>query len=301
MSDPSILDELAKFEAEIQNLSANSAEGAAPKKSAPPPPNTVIQRTSVRTGASHGQETTVVKTVKSVKPVVSYASAPVPAEEGSYQDAAALAKAALSRVNATLNAVGGLSRVVQSTVPPPPAPPPDPMAHAPWQSRGAPPPPPPPAPVETSRSAETKSSKTSKKGEKKSRNMRTAAGAVWEDKSLSEWPENDYRLFCGDLGNEVNDTVLAKAFAKFSSFAKAKVIRNKRTQKSKGFGFVSFLDPFDAAQALREVQGKYVGNRPIKLRRSNWQNRELNDSTKKKRKALKRGMPVKIKTSRMRF
>mmetsp|Transcript_5057 Transcript_5057/g.10041 ORF Transcript_5057/g.10041 Transcript_5057/m.10041 type:complete len:132 (+) Transcript_5057:453-848(+) len=131
--------------------------------------------------------------------------------------------------------------------------------------------------------------------------MRTAAGEVWEDKTLAEWPENDFRLFCGDLGNEVNDTVLAKAFAKYSSFAKAKVVRNKRTQKSKGFGFVSFLDPFDCAAALREVQGKYVGNRPIKLRRSSWQQRELNDKTTKKRKALKKGMPVKIKNSRMRF
>mmetsp|Transcript_2878 Transcript_2878/g.4198 ORF Transcript_2878/g.4198 Transcript_2878/m.4198 type:complete len:113 (+) Transcript_2878:560-898(+) len=110
-----------------------------------------------------------------------------------------------------------------------------------------------------------------------------------------------FGFFCGDLGNEVNDTVLAKAFAKYSSFAKAKVIRNKKTQKSKGFGFVSFLDPFDCAAALREVNGKYVGNRPIKLRRSSWQARELNDVSKKKRKSLKRGMPVKIKNSRMRF
>eukprot|EP00466_Bigelowiella_natans_P011010 jgi/Bigna1/43569/e_gw1.81.22.1 len=136
---------------------------------------------------------------------------------------------------------------------------------------------------------------------KKKKNMRTAAGEIWEDKSLSEWPENDFRLFCGDLGNEVNDTVLAKAFAKYSSFAKAKVIRNKRTQKSKGYGFASFLDPFDAAAALREVAGKYVGNRPIKLRRSSWQQRALNDQTMKKRKYLKKGMPVKIKNSRMRF
>jgi len=112
---------------------------------------------------------------------------------------------------------------------------------------------------------------------------------------------DDFRLFCGDLGNEVNDTVLAKAFAKYTSFAKAKVIRNKRSQKSKGYGFVSFLDPFDCAAALREVNGKYVGNRPIKLRRSAWQQRELNDNTRKKRKALKKGMPVKIKSSRMRF
>lgn len=103
--------------------------------------------------------------------------------------------------------------------------------------------------------------------------LRKAAGKIWNDMSLSEWPDNDYRIFCGDLGNEVNDSTLAKVFVKYASFAKAKVIRNKRTQKTKGYGFVSFLDPFDATTALREMQGCYVGNRPIKLRKSKWSTR----------------------------
>jgi len=76
------------------------------------------------------------------------------------------------------------------------------------------------------------------------------------------------------LGNEVNDNTLAKVFVKYTSFSKAKVVRDKRTQKTKGYGFVSFLDPFDCAQALKEMQGAYVGNRPIKLRKSTWLKRE---------------------------
>lgn len=36
-------------------------------------------------------------------------------------------------------------------------------------------------------------------------------------------PADDYRLFCGDLGNEVNDDVLSKAFSRFPSFNMAKV------------------------------------------------------------------------------
>lgn len=104
--------------------------------------------------------------------------------------------------------------------------------------------------------------------------LRKAAGKIWKDDSLMEWPDGDHRIFCGDLGNEVNDNTLAKVFVKYSSFAKAKVVRDKRTQKTKGYGFVSFLDPFDAAMALKEMQGAYVGNRPIKLRRSAWNKRE---------------------------
>ncbi|XLT27275.1 hypothetical protein HN873_058567 [Arachis hypogaea] len=56
-----------------------------------------------------------------------------------------------------------------------------------------------------------------------------AAGQMWEDPSLAEWPENDHRLFCGDLGNEVNDDILSKAFTRFPSFNMARVVRDKRS------------------------------------------------------------------------
>ena len=71
--------------------------------------------------------------------------------------------------------------------------------------------------------------------------MRKAAGQQWDDATLEEWPDNDFRIFCGDLGNEVNDEVLANAFRKYPSFEKARVVRDKRTLKSKGFGFVSLM------------------------------------------------------------
>ncbi|KAL3634730.1 hypothetical protein CASFOL_021784 [Castilleja foliolosa] len=102
---------------------------------------------------------------------------------------------------------------------------------------------------------------------------RKAAGQAWEDPTLAEWPENDFRLFCGDLGNEVNDDVLSKAFARFPHFNMARVVRDKRTGKTKGYGFVSFSNPADLVGALKEMNGKYVGNRPIKLRKSTWTER----------------------------
>ncbi|VAI75089.1 unnamed protein product [Triticum turgidum subsp. durum] len=51
------------------------------------------------------------------------------------------------------------------------------------------------------------------------------------------------------------------------------VVRDKRTGKTKGYGFVSFSNPTDLAAAIKEMNGKYVGNRPIKLRKSNWKER----------------------------
>ncbi|XVF06406.1 hypothetical protein REPUB_Repub06bG0046000 [Reevesia pubescens] len=112
---------------------------------------------------------------------------------------------------------------------------------------------------------------------------RKAAGQSWEDPTLAEWPENDFRLFCGDLGNEVNDDVLSKAFTRFPSFNMARVVRDKRTGKTKGYGFVSFANLSDLAAALKEMNGKYVGNRPIKLRKSNWKERIDQDALQRQK------------------
>ncbi|KAF7732770.1 hypothetical protein EC973_000042 [Apophysomyces ossiformis] len=127
------------------------------------------------------------------------------------------------------------------------------------------------------------SSDDKKKGKKKTSLVRMAGGEVWDDPSLLEWDENDYRLFAGDLGNEVTDELLFKAFSKYPSLQRTRVVREKRTGKSKGYGFISFKDPSDFVKAWREMNGKYVGNRPIKLRKSSWKERNLDTRMKKER------------------
>lgn len=131
--------------------------------------------------------------------------------------------------------------------------------------------------------------KLSKREEKMKENWRIyrkGAGVIWQDESLNEWPENDYRMFIGDLGNEVNDQVLANAFIKYPSFAKAKVIRNKITGKTKGYGFVSVTDVNDYIKIMREMNGKYVGNRPIRIKRSTWKDRSVMYSKSKMPEAV---------------
>ncbi|KAL1341666.1 uncharacterized protein LOC127744389 isoform X1 [Arachis duranensis] len=149
-----------------------------------------------------------------------------------------------------------------------------------------------PEALESVKAAIASSEAENKAQAKKKAVPRKAAGQTWEDPILAEWPEDDYRLFCGDLGNEVNDDVLTKAFSRFPSFSMARlsssllivhkskynsnfltVVRDKRTGKTKGYGFVSFASPSDLAAALKEMNGKYVGNRPIKLSKSKWKER----------------------------
>ena len=108
--------------------------------------------------------------------------------------------------------------------------------------------------------------------------VREIGGEKWVDQTLGEWPENDFRLFVGNLGNEVGDDLLTQTFSRYPSFNKAKVVREKRTQKSRGFGFVSFADGVDFARAIREMDGKYLGNRPCKLKKSDWKQRGIRET-----------------------
>ncbi|GLB33860.1 putative RNA recognition motif containing protein [Lyophyllum shimeji] len=105
------------------------------------------------------------------------------------------------------------------------------------------------------------------KGGKRTTVLRKGGGKVWEDQTLLEWSPSWSRLFVGDLSNDVSDDVLANAFNKYPSFQKARVIRDRLSQKAK-YGFVAFSDPEDFLKAWKEMDGKYVGNRPVKLKKA---------------------------------
>lgn len=99
--------------------------------------------------------------------------------------------------------------------------------------------------------------------------VRQGGGQTWTDATLLEWDPSHFRLFVGNLAGEVTDDSLLKAFSKYPSVKKARVVRDKRTTKSKGYGFVAFADGDEYFRAAREMQGKYIGSHPVLLKRSN--------------------------------
>jgi hypothetical protein len=98
--------------------------------------------------------------------------------------------------------------------------------------------------------------------------VRSGGGQTWTDNSLLEWDPSHFRLFVGNLAGEVTDESLLKAFSKYPSVRKARVIRDKRTTKSRGYGFVSFEDGDEYFRAAKEMNGKYIGSHPVQLKKS---------------------------------
>lgn len=112
--------------------------------------------------------------------------------------------------------------------------------------------------------------------------FKKAAGQIWVDRSMKEWDSNDYRIYVYNLGNEVTDDVLTKVFIRFPSFLKAKVVKDKKTNKSKGFGFVSLKNEEDFVKAMKEINEKvYIGNRPARIMRSKWKERTVKECKSK--------------------
>ncbi|PHH70998.1 hypothetical protein CDD82_6803 [Ophiocordyceps australis] len=111
---------------------------------------------------------------------------------------------------------------------------------------------------------------------------RQGGGKKWTDDTLLEWDPSHLRLFVGNLAGETTDESLLKAFSRWRSVQKARVIRDKRTTKSKGYGFVSFSDADDFFQAAKEMNGKYIQSHPVVVKKANTEIKIANIKDKSK-------------------
>ncbi|XP_076460578.1 nucleolysin TIAR-like [Babylonia areolata] len=96
----------------------------------------------------------------------------------------------------------------------------------------------------------------------------------WAVPSTSAAPKTDtskhFHIFVGDLSQELEQQQLRDAFCAFGEISDCKIIRDPVTQKSKGYGFVSFVHKQDAEQAISGMNGQWLGSRPV---RTNWATR----------------------------
>ncbi|MEK7109845.1 MAG: RNA-binding protein [Patescibacteria group bacterium] len=70
------------------------------------------------------------------------------------------------------------------------------------------------------------------------------------------------KIFVGSLPWSINNDSLKELFTQYGEVTEAVVIMDRETQKSKGFGFVTFSTPESAQKAL-EMSGKEVDGRAI--------------------------------------
>lgn len=72
-------------------------------------------------------------------------------------------------------------------------------------------------------------------------------------------------IYVSNLGFNVRDEDLNKLFASYGTVSSAKVIMDKFTNQSKGFGFVEMTDKAAAEKAMKELDGAMSDGRTLKV------------------------------------
>lgn len=73
------------------------------------------------------------------------------------------------------------------------------------------------------------------------------------------------KLYVGNLPYSVDDAALESRFAAFGSVTSAKVIMDRDSGRSKGFGFVEMENDDEATRAVEELNGQDLGGRALNV------------------------------------
>ena len=71
------------------------------------------------------------------------------------------------------------------------------------------------------------------------------------------------KLYVGNLPYTVRDEDLQQSFGAFGSITSAKVMMERDTGRSKGFGFVEFPNDDEARNAISALSGQEYGGRAL--------------------------------------
>lgn len=71
------------------------------------------------------------------------------------------------------------------------------------------------------------------------------------------------KLFVGSLPFQTTESELQAMFSAFGNVASAKIISDRESGQSRGFGFVEMGDDAQAQEAIAKLNGSTVGSRQI--------------------------------------
>nr|GLL28475.1 glycine-rich RNA-binding protein-like [Ipomoea trifida] len=75
--------------------------------------------------------------------------------------------------------------------------------------------------------------------------------------------EVEYRCFVGGLAWATNENSLHEAFSSFGEVLESKIINDRETGRSRGFGFVTFKDEQAMKDAIEGMNGQSLDGRNI--------------------------------------
>lgn len=74
-----------------------------------------------------------------------------------------------------------------------------------------------------------------------------------------------FKIYVGNLPFSFDNDKLKEAFSQFGEISEAAVIVDKHSRRSKGFGFVTFVNEEDGKKAISEMNGKELEGREVRV------------------------------------
>ena len=75
-------------------------------------------------------------------------------------------------------------------------------------------------------------------------------------------------IYVGNVSWQLTEEDLSAKFAEFGAVDSAKIITDRETGRSKGFGFVEMPNQAEAEKAIEELNGKELDGRAMKVNES---------------------------------
>jgi cold-inducible RNA-binding protein len=72
-------------------------------------------------------------------------------------------------------------------------------------------------------------------------------------------------IYVGNLSYDISEEDLRNSFEDHGAVDSAKIIMDRETGRSKGFGFVEMPDETEAKAAIQELNGAMVSGRPLRV------------------------------------
>ena len=72
-------------------------------------------------------------------------------------------------------------------------------------------------------------------------------------------------IYVGNLSYQLSEEELREAFAQFGDVSSAKIITDKFSGQSKGFGFVEMPGQEEAEEAIKQLDGSALNGRNIRV------------------------------------
>ncbi len=72
-------------------------------------------------------------------------------------------------------------------------------------------------------------------------------------------------IYAGNLNYSLSEEDLEKVFSEYGEVTSVKIIRDKYTDQSKGFGFIEMTDDAAAQKAIDELNGSEVKGRELRI------------------------------------